>query len=78
MSVIEISSMMNDVDINISQLRILLRILRHEIGANWFESESDMSDLCDESIIQQFEEYKYIHDIGSKLELLYIGFETPL
>ena len=35
MSAIESASMMNDVGINISQLRILLRILRYGIGVNY-------------------------------------------
>ena len=38
MSTIEISSMMNDVGFNVSQLRTLLRILRHKIGAKYIES----------------------------------------
>ena len=45
MSAIEIASIMNDVGINISQLRILLRILRHKIGAKLLESESKMTIL---------------------------------
>ena len=33
MSIIDTASMMNDIGINISQLRILLKILRHMIAA---------------------------------------------
>ena len=40
MSTIESASMMNDFGINISQLRILLRILRHKIGAKLFNLNS--------------------------------------
>ena len=68
MSTIETTSVMNDVGINISQLRILLRILRHKIGAKLFEPESKMVDLRGEIIVPQFGEYKYINEIGSKPE----------
>ena len=61
---------MNDVDINMSQLRILLRILRHMIGAKLFEPEPKMTNLCGEMIVPQFGEYKYVHEIGSKPELI--------
>ena len=59
---------MNNVGINISQLRILLRVLRHEIGAKLFEPESKMVDFRGEMIAPQFGEYKYIHETGSKPE----------
>ena len=70
MSAIETASMMNAVGINISQLRILHRILRHKCGVKLFEPKSKMVDLCGEMIVQQFGEYKYIHEIGSKPELI--------
>ena len=70
MSTIETSSMMNGVGINISQLRILLIILRHEIGAKLFEPESKMTNVCGEIILPRFGEYKFIHEIGSKPELI--------
>ena len=54
MSAIETASMMNDVGINISQLCILHITLRYKIGANVFESESKMFDLCGEMIVPQF------------------------
>ena len=60
--------MMNDVGINISQLHNLLR--RHKIGANCFEPESKIIDLCGEIIIPQFSEYNYIHELDSKPELI--------
>ena len=62
--------MKNDISSNISQLHILLRILLHKIGAKLFKPESKINDLCAEMIIPRFEEYKYIHEIGSKLELI--------
>ena len=52
MSTIETLSMMNDIGINISQLCILLRILRHKIGVKLFEPESKMVDLRGEMIAQ--------------------------
>ena len=70
MSTIETASMMNDVGIHISQLRIILRVLRHKIGAKLFEPESKMTNICGEMIVPQFGEYKYIDDIGSKPELI--------
>ena len=70
MSAIETVSMMNDIGKNISQLCILLRILRHKIGAKVFEPQSKIIDLCDETTVPQFGEYKYIHEVGSKPELI--------
>ena len=52
MSDIETTSMMNDVGINTLQLIILLRILRDKIGAELFERETKMTDLCSEIIVQ--------------------------
>ena len=52
-SAIKTASMMNDIGINISQLRILLRILRHKIGAKLFEPETKTTDLCGEMIVPQ-------------------------
>ena len=65
--------MINDVGINISQLRILLKKLHHKIGVELFElfePESKMADLRGEMIVSQFSEYKYIHEISSKPELI--------
>ena len=56
MSTIETASMMNDVGIHISQLRIILRVLRHKIGAKLFEPESKMTNICGEMIVPQFGE----------------------
>ena len=61
---------MNDIGMNISQLSILLRILRYKIGAKLFEPESKMIHLCGEMIVPQFGIYKYIHEVGSKPELI--------
>ena len=70
MSAIETASMMNDIGINISQLCIILRLLLHKIGDKLFEPESKMVDLRGEMIVPQFGEYKCIHEIGSKPELV--------
>ena len=70
MSTIETASMMNDVDINISQLRILLRILRHKIGTKTFDPDSKMIELCGDMTVPQFGEYKYIHEVGSRPEVV--------
>ena len=70
MFAIETASVMNDVGINISQLRILLRILLHKIGAKFFEPESRMIGLYGEMIVPHFGEYTYIHEVGSKPELI--------
>ena len=69
-SVIETESVIKDIDINIALLRILLRILRHKIDAKLFESKSKMTNLCGEMIVSEFGEYKYIHEIGNKPELI--------
>ena len=70
MFAIETTSMMNDIGINLSQLRILLRILRHKIRAKLFEPELKMINLCGEIIVLQFGEYNYIHQLDSKPELI--------
>ena len=69
-STIETASMMNDVCLNISQLSILFRILRHTIGDKLIEPESKITDLCGEMIVPQFEEYKHIHKISNKPDLI--------
>ena len=61
---------MNDIGINISQFWILLRILQHKVVAKLFEPESKMTDSYSEMSVTQFGEYKYIHEIGSKPELI--------
>ena len=71
MSDIKTVSMINNVGINNSQLRILLRILLHESGAKFFKPESKMIDLWSKMIVPQFGEYKYIHEIGNKPELIW-------
>ena len=75
-SAINTAIMMNDVGINISQLRILLGISRHKFGAKLFKPDFKMIELCGEMIVPQFGEYKYINEVSSKPELIlfYIGF----
>ena len=55
---------------NISQLRFLLRILRHKVGVILFEPETKMTDLCGEIIATQFGQTKNFHEVGSKPELI--------
>ena len=59
MSAVETASMMSDVGLNISQLRILLRILRNKLGAKMFEPENVMTSLSGDMILPKFGEYKY-------------------
>ena len=68
MSAIETTSMMSDVGLNISQLCILLRILRNKLGAKIFEPENIMKSLSGDMILPKFGEYKYYNEIGSKPE----------
>ena len=60
--------MMSDVGLNISQLRILLRILRNKLGAKTFEPENIMKSLSGDMILPKFGEYKYYHETRSKPE----------
>ena len=64
MSAVETASMMSDDGLNISQLCILLRILRNKLGAKMFEPENIIEDM----IVLKFGEYKYYHEKGSKPE----------
>ena len=69
MSAVETESLMSDVGLNISQLRILLRILRNKLGANIFKLENIMKSLRGDMILPKFGEYKYNNiERGSKLE----------
>ena len=61
MSAIETASLMSDVGLNISQLRILLRILRNKLGAEMFEPEIIIKSLSGDMILPKFGEYKYIN-----------------
>ena len=55
--------MMNDVQLNISQLYILLLILRYKLGAKLFESEYKMKESCGEKVSPQFREYSRTHEV---------------
>ena len=68
MSAVETASMMSDVSLNISQLRILLKILHNKLGANNFEPEHVMKNLSGDMILPKFGEYKYCTETGSKPE----------
>ena len=59
MSAVETASLMSDVGLNISQLRILLRILRNKLGSKMFEPENVMTSLRGDMILSKFGEYKY-------------------
>ena len=59
MSVVETASLMSDGGLNISQLRILLRILRNKLGVKMFEPENIMKSLSGDMILPKFGEYKY-------------------
>ena len=78
MSAVKTASMMNDIGINISQLRILLRILRYKIVDKLFDSESKIVDLRGEMIVPQFSEDKYIHETSIKPESILYWFEILL
>ena len=74
MSAIKIASMMNDIGINISQLYILLRKIRHKIGAKLFEPESKMTDLYGETIVPQLENINIFMKLVTNQDLFYTGF----
>ena len=59
MSAVETASLMSDVGLNISQLRILLRILRNKLGAKMCEPKNIMKSLSGDMIVPKFGEYKY-------------------
>ena len=68
MLAVEISSMTSDIGLNISQLRILLRILHNELGTKIFEPKNIMKSLSGDMILPNFGEYKYYHETRSKHE----------
>lgn len=61
---------MNDVRLNIYQLCILFRLLYYKLGAKLFEPGSKMKELYGEMISPQFGKYSYIHEGGTKAELI--------
>ena len=74
MSAVETTSLMSDVGLNISQLRILLRILRNKLSAKMFEPENIMKCLSGDPILPKFGEYKYNNmEKGSKPEISILG-----
>ena len=52
MSAVETTSLMNDVVLNVSQLRILLRILCNKVGVNFFEPETLWKVLAETWYVQ--------------------------
>ena len=67
-SAVETTSMISDIGLNISSLRILLRILRNKLGAKMFEPENVMKNLSGDMILPKFGDYKYYNETGSKPE----------
>ena len=51
--------MTSDDGLNISQLRILRRIIRNKLGAKMCESENIMKSLSGDMILPKFGKYKY-------------------
>ena len=68
MSVVETTSMINDVGLNISY--IFHRILRNKLGAKIFEPEHLMKGLSGDMILPRFEGYHYYHEAKNKSELI--------
>ena len=66
MSAVETASMMSDVGLNISQLRILLRTLRNQLSATMFEPENILKSLSRDMILPKFGECKYYYKTISK------------
>ena len=70
-SAVETESLMSDVSFNILQFRILLQILRHKIGAKILEAELKLNDVCGNIFQLPFGEYDFMHDVGSKSEIIF-------
>ena len=70
MPAVEIISMMSDVGLNISQLRILLKVLRNKLGAKMVEPENMTKSLSGDMIIPKFGEFNYYHETGTDPELI--------
>ena len=73
MSAVEITCMMSGVGLNISQLRILLRMLRNKLGAKLFEPENIMKSLSGDIILPKFSEYKHDNEKEVNLNTFYFG-----
>ena len=78
MSAVKTASMMSDVGLNISQLRIFLRILRNKLGTKMFEPENIMKSLSGDMILPKFGEYKYNTEQGSKHEHVLFWFRNTV
>ena len=75
MSAVETASLMSDVILNISQLHILLRMLRNKLSSKIFEPDNIMKGLSGDMILPKFGEYEYNNMLkGSKPEHIYFGF----
>ena len=69
MSYVETASMMSDIGLIISQLCIIFRMLRYNIGATFFEPESKMKEYG-KAILLSFDEHMYTHDVEITSELI--------
>ena len=74
-SAVDNASIMSDVSLNISQLRILLRILRNKLGAKHFQPEKMMKRLSGYMITSKLGE-NYYHETRTKHELILFAFVT--
>ena len=69
-SSVETLNMMSDIGLNISHLRILLRVLRNKLSAEMCEPEKMMKFLSGHMIIPKFSEYNYYHETRTKPKLI--------
>ena len=69
-SAVETASIMSDVGLNISQLRILLRILRDKLDTKMLEPEKMTKIPSGDIISPKFGEYNYYHETGTSPELI--------
>ena len=58
MSAVETAILIGNIGLNISQLCILLRILRNKLGAKMFEPENIMKSLSGDMIFPKIGDYK--------------------
>ena len=72
MSAVETASMMSDVWLNISQLRIILEKMRRELDVKFVEPEYLMKNISGDILFPKFGEYIYYHEAISKTELIFI------
>ena len=69
-SAVETTSMMSDVGLYISQLRILFILLQNKLSANLFIPEKIIKNLSGDMIIPKVGEYNYFHENRNKPKLI--------